>query len=393
MTETNVEKIPAADNDLPDGVHFGLDEKIYHALPRLSASGITDLLVSPGTFWKNSWLDPDKCDDDTPARILGRAYHTARLEPHKLDAQFVCELDKGDFADGLVTDSAVKAKLKELEQPQSKSGETMLDRCWRLRDAGYTGPIYQIALDEWEEEKGDRTPIPAKYWRDIQVDMDRMRNSPEIAKLFTDGAAEVSLLWTCKQTGIRMKARIDYLKEKLIADLKTFQNTSRKRLDQCVADAFRYNRYYIQAAVYWDAVDLIRTGDLKIIGEATDAERAIIHGIQTNLMPMESWYVFQEKEGVPNLIAYNIGLLNTHASADAAEIGIDDKERLLRVRNALTHPSGILMKARLEIHHAKSLMNTYSSVYEDGETWQTVNPLRRLDDSNFNGYWLEDTIT
>ena len=92
------------EGDLPDGIYFNLDERVYHALPRLSASGINNLLVSPATFWNESWLNPDKKDEDTPARILGRAYHTARLEPHKFDTQFVCELDKEDYADGLTTD-------------------------------------------------------------------------------------------------------------------------------------------------------------------------------------------------------------------------------------------------------------------------------------------------
>lgn len=392
IIDTSNQTAAIAEGDLADGVHFNLDEKIYHALPRLSASGINNLLVSPATFWHDSWLNPDKKDEDTPARVLGRAYHTARLEPHKLDAQFACELDKDDYADGLITDTSVKAALKEIGQPQTKTGETMLDRAHRLRACGHEGKLYQLDLEEWSADLGERTPIPAQYWRDIQTDMERLQGNPEIAALFTGGAAEVSILWTCAESGQRMKARVDYLKPDMIVDLKTFQNSSRKRLDQCVADAFRYNRYYIQAAAYWGAVELIRSGDLGVVGDATEDEMALLHSIRTNLRPMQSWYVFQEKGGVPNLVAYKIGLLNVHLSAEVNAAGIDDETIKQRARDAVTNPSGLKLKADMEIRHAKELFATYREVYEGGEPWQPITPLRHLGDDSFNGFWLDEGL-
>jgi hypothetical protein len=377
-----------ADNMLPDGVYFNLNEKAYHALPRLSASGINNMLVSPATFWFESWLNADREDEDTIARVLGRAYHTAILESHRLDDLFVCDLDKKEYG-GLVTDSAIKAALKEMGQPQTKAGENVIGRAHRLRACGYEGDIWHLDLEEWENEKGDRTPIPAQDWRDIQTDMQRLQGSPEIADLFTGGAAEVSILWTCPDSGSRMKARVDYLKPEMIVDLKTFQNASGKRLDQCVTDAFRYNRYYTQAALYWTAVELIRSGDLGVIGDATDEEMALLHGIRTNLRPMQSWYVFQEKGGVPNLVAYEIGLFNVHASAYINEAGIDDDAVIQRTRDAVTNRSALMMKAELEIRHAKSEFFKYSEVYGDGEPWQPVTPLRQINDEMFSGFWLD----
>ena len=49
---------------LEDGIYFDLDEDQYHAEERLSASGICNMLVSPPTFWANSWLNPDKDELD-----------------------------------------------------------------------------------------------------------------------------------------------------------------------------------------------------------------------------------------------------------------------------------------------------------------------------------------
>jgi len=347
---------PTNEGEMMDGVYFNLDEQVYHALPRLSASGINNLLVSPATFWHNSWLNPNKKDEDTPARVLGRAYHTARLEPDKFDAQFVCELDKADYTDGLITDASVKTALMEMGEPQTKTGETMLDRAHRLRACGYEGGIYQLDLEEWTAAAGGRTPIKAKYWPEILVDMERFRESPEVSDLLTGGAAEVSILWTCPDSQQKMKARVDYLKPDMIVDLKTFQNSSRKPLDQCVADAFRYNRYYIQSAEYWNAVELIRSGDLSVVGDASNEEKALLHSIRTNPRPMQSWYVFQEKDGVPNLVAYQIGLLNTHISAELNEAGVDDERVKQLARDAVSSPSALKVKADMEIRHAKKIL-------------------------------------
>src|SRR5580698_9652095 len=69
--------------DIADGLHFGLDENLYHSLPMVSAHDIKQLLISPLDYWENSALNPtpdEESDDDTFARILGRAYHTRILE-------------------------------------------------------------------------------------------------------------------------------------------------------------------------------------------------------------------------------------------------------------------------------------------------------------------------
>ena len=383
---------PAAkDSALADGVYFNLREKEYHALQRLSASGINNILVSPATFWHKSWLNAEREDEDTPDRLLGRAYHTARLEPHRLDELFVSELDKEDYADGILTDTAVKAALKELGAPQSKAGERAIDRAHRLRSLGYEGKIWLLELEGWECKKGDRTPIPAQYWRDIQTDMRRLRGNPEIAELFSGGAAEVSILWTCRETGLKMKGRIDYIKPNMIVDLKTFQNSNGKRLDQAIADAFRYNRYYIQAALYWTAVELIRAGDLQSM-DGNEEQSILFDQIASNPSPLASWYVFQEKGGVPNLLAYEIGLLKVHESAYAGESGIDDETIRQRARDAVTNKTALMLKAEMEIRHAKGQFSTYSEVYGDGEPWQPVTPLRSLNDEMFSGYWLDESI-
>src|SRR3546814_13994804 len=74
-----------------DGIYFGLPADVYHAVERLSSSGIQKICVSPATFWRGSWFDPDRPEpdaDETIWQILGRAYHTARLEPHLFESLY-----------------------------------------------------------------------------------------------------------------------------------------------------------------------------------------------------------------------------------------------------------------------------------------------------------------
>ena len=45
------------------------------------------------------------------------------------------------------------------------------------------------------------------------------------ARAMTGGYSEVSIFWIDPGSGVRLKARLDYLKVKAIVDLKTFSNS------------------------------------------------------------------------------------------------------------------------------------------------------------------------
>ena len=54
--------------------------------------------------------------------------------------------------------------------------------------------------------------------------------------------------------------------------------------------------------------------------------------------------------------------------------------------------TALMLKAEMEIEHAKSEFQTYSQVYEAGEPWQPITPLRQLNDDMFSGYWLDEKV-
>ena len=122
---------------------------------------------------------------------------------------------------------------------------------------------------------------------DIMGDIERMARivlaHQSAAKALTGGVSEVSILWTEENTGIPMKARVDYLKTKAIVDVKSFNNPLGKPIDAAVASAVANCRYDVQAVIYDEAVKqakaMLRT-----------LKTAAIHHV-SGPMPSNEWIV------------------------------------------------------------------------------------------------------
>ena len=415
-------------DDLADGVYFGLAEEVYHALPRLSVSGMQKLLVSPATFWAGSWLNPKKAgtvaaalaastsnlalavldvlkalhpempepdaeaaEESTKAQLLGKAYHTARLEPELLEVRFVRALDKADMPKGSLFTGTDMGKALE-EMGEKKSG-SVAEQTARLIEAGYDrDKLWHAQLADWEDARGNRTAIPAEFWEEILADMELIRSTAEIATLLTDGYAEVSILWTDKNS-IRMKARLDYLRPVGWTDFKTFANPNDKHLEQCIADAFTYNRYHVQAAGYREAIEAIRTGEIDVQGDAGAGERELIEAIKLNDAEPECWYVFQEKGGIPNLLAKRVRFHELPVGREEEiQVFSRTEDHAKRTRELMERRSLWLVRAEREVRKAKRLFRAYSEIYAPGEPWRPFNPVGELSDAAFRPSWLDEEV-
>ena len=51
------------ENELPDGIHFGLDEGLYHELPMISAHDVKQLLISGPDYWEHSHMNTEPDDE------------------------------------------------------------------------------------------------------------------------------------------------------------------------------------------------------------------------------------------------------------------------------------------------------------------------------------------
>lgn len=372
-----------------DGIYFNIPEDQYHEIERLSASGINKMLVSPADFWANSWFNKDQEEkEDTEAQIFGRAYHTAMFEPHLLDQKYVTEIDRDDYPGILTSGSEIEVQLELMSESKTVKGEKVLDKAYRLDALGYQGKILHIIQKEWEDNLNGRSPLKAKVWKQLQADIAAISKIPELQKHVTGGFAEVTVLWTDKRTGIKMKCRFDYLKPDELCDYKTFENSLGKNLKQCISHAVQYNRYYIQICLYHNVTELIRKKEIDCI-DANEAQQEMINQIQQRSEPLPAWFVFQQKKNVPNILAYEFKIFaNPHESHENNQAGSDHSTEQSVAKMTMRH-SGIHMKAQAEIDAMMNMFNFYKETYEDGEPWRPVMPTGTISDDDFSPFWLE----
>lgn len=392
----SAEAIEAESAKIVDGVYFGLPASIYHAVPRLSCSGIQRLCISPANFWRGSWLDPERPEldeDETKAQILGKAYHCARLEPDKFLERYAREIDKEDFAELAKANGAVwngteaGNQLAALGKTKKQAGESVEEQCKRLKDEGWGGVIWPLEQARFYADLEGRIPIPAKLFDDVVRDQDRLLGNKEVLALFEGGQSEVSIFWT-DEHNIKMKARLDRLALARVVDFKSFENRMGKVLAQALADAVRFNRYYIQAPVYREAYEAIREG-LEVKGEATEEQHKLVASIRLSPDEPAFWFVFQEKNGVPNLLARRFEF---HALDPYRETEVDalvEEERQESVRKALSRKTQIYERALTEIRWAKRQFATYAQIYPPGVPWAPTDPMGTIGDLDFAPAWIE----
>lgn len=150
----------------------------YQAIPALSAGGAWILSeMCPALYWAQSPLNPAPLARKNRAEFdIGTAAHLAMLEP----------LEYGSRVLHVPFETYHKAEARE------------------IRDAAYAE---------------GKTPLKPSEVATVDGVREAVQKRPDVARLFTGGAAEVTHLF--EMDGVRCKARPDYLSNDLILDLKT----------------------------------------------------------------------------------------------------------------------------------------------------------------------------
>lgn len=363
----------------PDGIYFHMPMETYLKLPRLGSSSIKDLLISETTFWRNSWMNPDREDNDTPARQAGRAYHTARLEPDAFEARYARGFDKSEYPEALATDAAVKAALKDLDQTQTLKGENAEERAQRLIFTdGFYGSIASLIEADIVADAGDREILPPDMYDRALSASAFLRSDAEIEAFLVGGAAEVVVLWT-RPDGEQMKARFDYLRGDLWLDLKSFSNPNGKSVDMCVTHSIQYNSYYIQMALYQEAAEVIRVQHLQV-NDARPGDREIIDAIRERTEPIKCVYLFVETQDPPTVAL-------RHVKMYAEDYQAPDEMPETRVTLA-RHKSRLHERGATAVNYACRLYRQAEQVYGSSPWWWSRTN-GRIDDLDFSPYWLD----
>lgn len=184
-----------------------LSSEVYHKGRAVSSSMLKAFAdnASPQEIY-HRFVKIDAPSRDTPAFIFGRAFHKICLERPRFFDDFA--IYEGKTRRGKNFDEfAAKNIGKDIITNE------IYDDCRRLRDV-----LYKV---------------------------------PEVRSLLTGGIAESSTIWIDEETGVKCKARADYIKGDVVIDLKTCANASRHAFNK---DMIKYY-YYIQAGHYMEGFD------------------------------------------------------------------------------------------------------------------------------------------
>lgn len=200
---------------LEPGIHYNIPMREYLALEYMSASALWQIQRSPAHARAYTEQFYEIGNDDSIATIVGTAAHTAVLEPEKFERRYL----RGP--DGNWTNKAPKDEVAAL----------------RLANPGC------VVLK------------PNKY--DAVLAARAAIMSDPTARPLLDEATdvEVTIIWDDPETGIRCKARPDFLVPEwaTIADLKSAENAGSHAFAKAIAK-FGYHR---KAAFYLEGMNAV----------------------------------------------------------------------------------------------------------------------------------------
>ncbi len=301
--------VVAPDRILPPGLYFDLDESAYHGSFALSYSGIKDLRISTLTWWAKSPLNPRQAEvleeegPSSEAKMLGQAFDARIIcGPEYFAARYARALSHADHPTSLRTADDLKGWLEDRGLPKTgKTKQVLIDR---VLEADPTAQIFDVMLDGYRQEHEGKTFLESKWLDKIEVAAKLIEAHPELSKALQNGAPQVSVIWDCPKTGVRCRARFDYLKSRLITDLKTFEPRGDMPLDMAIGKEIGFRKYYVQASFYREAAAqiprLIRDG--KVFGTAPDGFLAPLAK-----HPDKEWaWIFQIKGPAPIAYGYTL---------------------------------------------------------------------------------------
>lgn len=197
-----------APDTLPMGLVRGMSFADYLADPGVSNSMLTDMRKSPAHCYALH-LAPDRPrDEPTDAMRGGTLAHTVILEPEQIPSRYAVRPDGMNFS--------------------TKAGKE-----WR--DAVPAGV----------------TIVSAEAMRDAEAQRAAVMRVEVLRRLFGSGIAEASIFWIDRDTGLRCKARPDWLHfatpRKVVAlDVKTISDLTSDAVERAVT----FYGYYRQRAHY-----------------------------------------------------------------------------------------------------------------------------------------------
>lgn len=291
------------------GIYFNMPEDEYHKEKALSSTGIKEMLQSPTNFWFNSPYNPNykpkkkNCLDD------GKMFHCLYLEGEKVfNERYI-----------IIPEYASDKKSR--------------------------------AYKNWlEDEAKGKYPISFEKYNHLITHAEYVKQwiAPEV---FKDGYPEVSIFW--EEDGIPFKVRIDYLRRMGFIDLKTFEKSNSKNIDEYVQDYLFAYAVYIQLRLY---------------------EKGLRYAIQ-NKLPVHG--TPEQVEFVKNIEGFNPGVFFIDRKIPNSRLRLfGDCEELWSI-------------ADKKIQMAKALFVKYRDMYGMKNAWLEMSQPVVYNDLDFHQLYIE----
>jgi len=219
MTATLVKTVST---EAPEpGVYPGVPAEEYHAWDAASNSRLGKILRSPAHL--KAYLDDPPAD--TASQILGRAAHSAVLEPDKFGSDYFM-----------------------IPKPE---GRLFTNKDGSPSKSPANTAAYKEAVAIMEADHPDATGLKAAYYEECLAMREAVHAHPKVAKMIqATGRAELSIVWVDEKTGVTCKARLDWHTPThaggAIVDLKTTPDAS----PWAFAGSANKWGYYRQGATY-----------------------------------------------------------------------------------------------------------------------------------------------
>lgn len=290
---------------LAPGLYFGLSDDIYHSGFALSYSGMKDFRVSPYLWWAKSPLNPRleavRADEKaSEAKTLGQAFD-ARIICGKdyFAARYAQQLTHSDHPDSLRTTDDLKGWLATEGLPRTGTKDALIER---VLGHSPSTKIWDVILDAYQQEHTGKTFLDADWMEKIELAAAMIEKHPELSKALQGGAPQVSVIWNCEKTGIPLRARFDYLKQKMIVDLKSFEPRGDLPLEMAIGKEIGFRKYHLQAAMYCEAAAQI-PGFIKAGKVYGDAPEGLLDKLLRHKDKEWAW-IFQIKGPAPQAFGY-----------------------------------------------------------------------------------------
>lgn len=238
-------------NALVNGFWLGIPNEVYHALDAISSSQLKAFAKSRLLF-KRKYVDEvnrHKTVATNHSLETGTLVHEILLEPELFKLKYYRALSAVEHPKAIDSLNELKEKAKALNL---KSSGTKLELGLSIHSADPSIPIFTVMDYMHDKNNQGRIKVDSVVFDDAVRSAKTVLSNQDAEHLLTPshGLPEVSCIFDCLFTGMKKKARFDFLRfDRIALDLKTTKTTSSRSFFRDVA---RYE-YLLQDVFYREA--------------------------------------------------------------------------------------------------------------------------------------------